>query len=61
MTAEECRHQARDCRAQADRAFGALKADFLAAATTWDQLAEQIERSQVFGVVHFNGVPRRPR
>jgi hypothetical protein len=43
MTADECRKKARGCRVEALRAWGKLEADFLAAAETWEKLADQVD------------------
>jgi len=61
MTAEECRERARECRAQADLASGDMKADFLAAAETWEKLAAQTERTSLFGGVFMDEGSSKPR
>ena len=61
MNADECRRRAQECRAEAERSFGLLRADFLAAADTWDKLAQQFERTNLFGAVIQTNVPTRQR
>jgi len=60
VNAEDYRRQARQCRNQAERSFGTLRADFLAAAETWDKLAEQIDHSNIFGAVIQTNRSSRP-
>jgi len=51
VTPEECRERARDCRFNAVRSWGKLQADFLAAAETWEMVAEHLERQAAVRVV----------
>ena len=44
MKAAEARERARECRVQADRAWGKLRADFLASAETWEALGDRLEK-----------------
>jgi hypothetical protein len=51
MTAEECREKARACRVEAYRAWGKLEADFLAAAESWEKLADQLDAVATLAIV----------
>jgi hypothetical protein len=46
MDADECRKRAILCQQQAARSWGTLQLNFMAAAETWLQLAEQLDRLQ---------------
>lgn len=44
MNADECRKRAILCQQQAARSWGTLQLNFMTAAETWLQLAQQLDR-----------------
>jgi hypothetical protein len=59
MSAADYRERARLCRLEASRAWGHLQVNFLAAAKTWDSLADRLERMDAAGVVHTDEAKKR--